>query len=155
MRTPLSQSQLVVYYGCLTRQDGSFNYQNPVLFDLPSDIDVGNVRKAVYEALCAHPYLVSRIVPDKAGIPGAESGAVPPLEEAVPVIPVKSLEEAEPGFGKVMDIHAEKLYRLEIYRSGEGKSWLYMDFHHVLADGFSIVLFLREIERCFHGKKPC
>jgi hypothetical protein len=53
-----------------------------------------------------------------------------------------------------MDIHAEKLYRCELYQTAEGEAWLYLDFHHVIADGFSVVLIVREIERCFNGKQP-
>ena len=153
MRTPLSQSQLGVYYACVTNKDEKTKYQNPILFDLPQDVAVEAVRKAVYDALCAHPYLASRIVLDDEGVPVVESGAFPALEEAVPVIPVNSLDEVSSGFGKTMDVHAEKLYRAEIYQHQAG-AWLYIDFHHVISDGFSMVFFLRELERAFNGKKP-
>ncbi len=153
MRTPLSQSQLGVYYACVTNQDSSTNYQNNVLFDIPSDVGVEKLQTAVYEALCAHPYLASRIVTDDEGIPCAESGTFPSAEEAVPVIKINSIDEVKSGFGKTMDVNGEKLYRCEIYSTPEGKTWLYVDFHHVITDGFSIVLFLREIERCYGGKK--
>ncbi|MBR5906542.1 MAG: amino acid adenylation domain-containing protein [Bacteroidales bacterium] len=153
MITPLSQSQLGVYYACVTNKDENTNYQNPVLFDLPQDVAVEAVRKAVYDALCAHPYLASRIVLDDEGVPAVESGTFPALEEAVPVIPVKCLDDVKSGFGKTMDVHAEKLYRSEIYQA-QDRAWLYIDFHHVISDGFSMVLFLRELERAFNGKKP-
>ena len=154
MRTKLSQSQLGVYYACVANKDEKLNYQNPVLFDIPSGVAVEDVRQAVYQALCAHPYLASTIVLDEEGLPAVESGVFPALEETVRVIPVASLDEVKPGFGKTMDIHAGKLYRCELYQAEDGKAWLYIDFHHVLTDGFSMVVFLREIERCFNGKKP-
>ena len=154
MRTPLSQSQLGIYYACVNSTGLQVNYQNPVLFDLPSDVDANQVREAVYAALLAHPYLASRIVLDKEGNPMVESGTFPAMEDAVPCISVASLDEVKPGFGKAMDIHADKLYRCELYKASDGAAWLYIDFHHVVADGYSIVLFLREIERCFNGKKP-
>ncbi len=154
MRTPLSQSQLGVYYACVTSQDEQLNYQNPILFDLPDSVKPEDVRQAVYQALCSHPYLATSIVLDDDGLPWAESGSVPALEDAVPLIEVKSLDDVRAGFGKTMDVHAPKLYRCEIYLAPDGQAWLYVDFHHVLADGFSIVLFFREIERCFNGRKP-
>ncbi|MBO4624241.1 MAG: amino acid adenylation domain-containing protein [Bacteroidales bacterium] len=154
MRSPLSQSQLGVYYACVTNHDEKTNYQNPGLFDLPLDITAEAVQKAVYDALCAHPYLASHIEINDEGVPEVESGVIPPMEEAVPIVPVKTLEDVKAGFGKTMDVHAPKLYRCEIYQSPEGQSWLYIDFHHVLTDGFSMVLFLREVERAFNGKKP-
>jgi len=154
MKTPLSQSQLGVYYACASQKDDKTNYQNPVLFDLPADVDPEKVRTAVYSALLAHPYIASRIVVDDEGLPWVESGPSPELDKAVPLIQVSSLEEVKSGFGKAMDVHADKLYRCELYQAPDGKSWLYLDFHHVIVDGFSVVLFLREIERCFNGKKP-
>ena len=154
MRFPLSQSQQGIYYACVTSSDNPTNYQNPVLFTLPPEVDLEKVRSAVYDALCAHPSLASRIVVDEEGTPWVESGSFLPREEAVPIVRVRTLDEAEPALGAVMDIHGERLYRCAVYQGAEGKSWLYVDFHHVLCDGFSLVLMLREIERCYGGKKP-
>ncbi len=154
MRFPLSQSQQGIYYACMTSSDSLTNYQNPVLFDLPKDVDLEKVRSAVYEALCAHPSLASRIVVDEDGTPWVESGSFPSMEETVPILPVGSLDEVQPALGAAMDIHGERLYRCAVYQGAGETSWLYIDFHHVLCDGFSIVLMLREIERCFNGKKP-
>ncbi len=154
MKSSLSQSQLGVYYACVTNNDGLTNYQNPVLLDIPKDVDVEQVRKAVYEALCAHPYIASRIVVNEEGVPEMESGTFPVMEEAVPLIPTGSIEDVKPGFARTMAIDGERLYRCELYQTHSGESWLYIDFHHVIADGFSVVLMLREIERCFNGEKP-
>ena len=153
MKFPLSQSQQGIYYACVTSSDSSANYQNPVLFDLPADVDLKKVQSAVYEALCAHPSLASRVVVDEEGTPCVESGSFPSMEETVPILKVGSLEEVQPAIGEAMDVHGERLYRCAVYQ-GPKASWLYVDFHHVLCDGFSIVLMLREIERCFNGKKP-
>ncbi len=143
-----------VYYACVANSDELTNYQNPVLFDIPKTVDVVQVRKAVYEALCAHPYIASHIVVNGDGEPEMESGTFPPMEEAVPLIAVGSLDEVQPTFGKIMDIYGEKLYRCEIYRTNEGQAWFYIDLHHVIIDGFSLVVLLREIERCYNRKKP-
>ena len=154
MRSSLSQSQLGVYYACVTNNDELTNYQNPVLLDIPKDANVEQVRKAVYEALCAHPYIASRIVLGEDGVPKVESGEFPEIEKAVPLMSVGSIEEAKSSFARTMDIYGDKLYRCELYQTTEGKAWLYLDFHHVIADGFSVVLILRDIERCFNGKEP-
>ena len=51
-----------------------------------------------------------------------ECGAFPPMEEAVPLLTVGSLDEVKPSFGRTMDIYAEKLYRCELYQTGEGEA---------------------------------
>ncbi len=154
MKSPLSQCQLNVYYACVNSNDEHINYQNPVLFDIPEGVDVTQVRKAVYEALCAHPYLASHIVLNDEGMPEMESSVYPDMESAVPIISIGTLDEVRPDFGKPVDIYSEKLFCCKIYQTPKGQAWLYIDFHHVIGDGLSLVLFLREIERCFSGKNP-
>ena len=154
MKSPLSQSQLGVYYACVSSEDDKTNYQNALLVPLPASVDLDKFRKAVYEALCAHPYLASHIVLNDDGVPEMESGSFPSLEETVPVISVGSIDEAKPTFARTMDPHAPKLYRSEIYTTPDGKAWLYIDTHHTLTDGFSNLLLARDIERCYNGKKP-
>ena len=137
MRSSLSQSQLGVYYACVTNNDSHVNYQNALLVALPSVIDLNRFRKAVYETLCAHPYLASHVVLDDNGLPQMESGVFPSLEEAVPVFSVNSLDEVRSSFGRTMDPHDERLWRAEIYTVPSGEAWFYVDTHHVITDGFS------------------
>ena len=154
MRSSLSQSQLGVYYACVANNDKNVNYQNALLVALPSVIDLNRFRKAVYDALCAHPYLASHVVLDDNGLPQMESGVFPSLEETVPVFSVNSIDEARSGFGRTMDPHGERLWRTEIYTTSTGEAWFYFDTHHVITDGFSTILFNHEVERCYNGQQP-
>ena len=159
MRSPLSQAQAGVYYACETSVSDEYNYQNPVLFALPADADLVRLQQAVEDALRAHPYLGSRVVVNEDGVPEMESKDES-LELRVESLEVNEQEwkAAQENFAATMDIHGEKLYRAEIYRvkSQESgvKSYLYIDIHHVLADGFSVTLLLRDIEHIYNGKKP-
>ena len=154
MRSPLSQAQAGVYYACETSVSDEYNYQNPVLFTLPEDADLGRLQQAVQDALAAHPYLGSKVVVNDEGIPEMESN-VEGVAFKVERFEVSEAEwkAAQETFAQTMDIHSDKLYRAEIY-SVNGKSYLYIDLHHVLADGFSVTLLLRDIERLYNGKKP-
>ena len=161
MKSPLSQAQTGVYYACETSVSAEYNYQNPVLFALPEEADLARLQQAVREALCAHPYLLSHVVVNDEGVPEVLSDEVQSTkEEKVSMREVNEEEwvEVQKSFAKTMDVHREKLYRAEIYvvKSEEvrAKSYLYIDLHHVLADGFSVTLLLRDIERIYNGKKP-
>jgi len=154
MRSSLSQSQLGVYYACVANKDNNVNYQNALLVALPSVIDLKRFRKAVYDALCAHPYLASHVVLDDDGLPQMESGVFPSLEETVPIFSVNSLDEARRGFAHTMDPHGERLWRTEIYTTSSGEAYFYFDTHHVITDDFSMILFNHEIERCYNGQQP-
>ena len=158
MRSPLSQAQLGVYYACETSVSDEFNYQNPVLFDLPADADLARLQQAVQDALCAHPYLFSRVVVNEEGVPEIESGENSEVSCQLSEVAEDEWKAAQQTFARTMDIHGDQLYRAEIYsvkspKSGV-KSYLYIDIHHVLADGFSMTLLLRDIERLYNGKKP-
>ena len=154
MTSPLSQSQLGVYYACVSNDDEYTNYQNALLFEIPSGVDLKRLQKAVNDALCAHPYLASHVVVDDEGLPRMEVGAFPSMDETVPILSVGSLDEVRPSFASTMDPHAERLWRSEIYNSPDGGAWLYFDTHHVLTDGFSLMQMAREIERCYNTGKP-
>ena len=157
MKSPLSQAQAGVYYACETSVSDEYNYQNPVLFALPDDADLAKLQQAVQDALCAHPYLFSHVVVNDEGVPEIESG------EVTANVPIRELNEeewkaAQETFAKTMDIHGDKLYRAEIYTVHHTPDavhhFLYIDLHHVLADGFSVTLLLRDIERLYNGKRP-
>ena len=158
MKSPLSQAQSSVYYACETSVNDNCNYQNPVLFELPQEIDIDRLRQAVYDALCAHPYLMSRVVLNEEDITPTLSSE----EGEKPVVEVSEVSEAEwdevqKSFAKTMDIHGERLYRAEIYNVQKDNvqctNYFYLDIHHVLADGFSMTVLLRDIERIYNGKK--
>ena len=154
MKTSLSQSQLGVYYACVANKDKSVNYQNALLVALPSVIDLNRFRKAVYDALCAHPYIASHVLPDDKRLPQMESGTFPGMEEAVPIFQVSTLDEARRGFARAMEPLEERLWRTEIYTTSNGEAWFYIDTHHIIADAFSTMVLYQEIERCYNGQQP-
>lgn len=161
MKSPLSQAQLGVYYACLSADSDEYNYQNPVLFDLPQDVDLARLQQAVFDALCAHPYLFSHVVVNDEGRPEMGTPAANENQNENDIVTVREVTEAgwaevQQSFAQTMDIHGERLYRAEIYvvTGSEKKSYLYLDTHHVLTDGLSVAILIRDIERVYNGKKP-
>ncbi|MBO4577934.1 MAG: amino acid adenylation domain-containing protein [Paludibacteraceae bacterium] len=151
MKAILSQAQLGVYYACQTSVDNQVNYQNPVLFTLPESTDLSRLQQAVSDAISAHAYLTSRIEETEEGTPVTVDGL--PVKVDVLQVTEDEWNAAQKTFAQTMDLHAERLYRAEIYQTPH-QAYLYLDFHHVLADGFTIALMLKEIERAYSGKKP-
>ncbi len=159
MKSPLSQAQLGVYYACEASVNDACNYQNPALFPLPEDTDLERLQQAVYDALYAHPYVMSHVELNDEEVPEAYPNPLPKGKgEVVSIFEVSEAEwpEVQKTFGQTMDIHGEKLYRAEIYQIVNGKcpngKFLYLDLHHVLSDGFSITVLLRDIGRAYDGK---
>ena len=153
MRSPLSQSQLGIYYACKTSVNEFVNYQSPALFTFPKGIDLQRIQQAVYDALAAHPYLMSRIEEDADGVPYTIDGL--PIKVDMLHVSEDEWKDAQNTFARTMDLYGVRLYRAEIYIVENHKeNYLYLDFHHVLSDGFTMVLMVKDIERIYNGKKP-
>ena len=153
MKSSFSKSQLGVYYASMATDGNAKNYQIPFLYTLPEGTDMKRLRKAVYDALCAHPYLASHVVTGNDGQPLMESGSIPAIDECVPLLQIGSIDEVKSSFARTMDVTSKKLYRCELYQTAKGESYLYLDFHHLVADGYSVMVFVRETERCYKGEK--
>ena len=148
MISPLSQSQLSIYLACqgLRPEDG--NYQQASLYKLPENIPLEKLAAALEAFVAAHPYILSTIVMQE-GVPCMDT----PNQSSwkAPILEVGSIAEARKGFCATMDLNAGKpLFRLEIYKTPEG-NYFYADLHHIIFDGASAGIFLRDIQVAYEG----
>ena len=148
MISPLSQSQLSIYLSCqgLRPEDG--NYQQASLYKLPESIPLEKFAAALETFVAAHPYVLSTIVMEE----GEPRMSTPEdLVWKAPILKVASIEEARKGFCSPMDLNAGKpLFRMELYQTPEG-NYFYADFHHIIFDGASAGIFLRDIVLAYEG----
>ena len=142
-----------MYYASMAADGNVKNYQIPFLFTLPQGTDMKRLQQAVWDALCAHPYLASHVVMDNDGQPQMESGSFPAMEQCVPLCQIGAIDEVKTTFARTMEVTDERLYRCELYQTAKGECYFYLDFHHLIADGYSIMVFVHEIERCYKGEK--
>jgi len=149
MISPLSQSQLSIYLSCqgLGPEDG--NYQQASLYKLPESIPLEKFAAALKTFIEAHPYVLSTIVMDE----GEPRMSTPEkIDWQAPIIEVGSIDEVRGGFCATMDLNAGKpLFRLEIYKTAEG-NYFYADLHHIIFDGASAAILLRDIAAAYDGQ---
>ena len=148
---PLSQAQLGLFYACqnLTKEDG--NYQLGTLWPLPAWVDVDRLKKALEQVVANHPYILSRIVLHDDRLmtePGTWGDDIVALKK------IHSLDEVRGSFCRLMDLLADRLFRMEIYQTDNG-NWLYIEFHHIILDGTcQWGILLPEISRAYDGTEP-
>ena len=65
---PLSQSQLGIYFECMSR-DGEVAYNNGLLYRLGPDVDTGRLAVAFEKVIAAHPFVKTRIFVNDNGLP--------------------------------------------------------------------------------------
>ncbi|WP_146040641.1 non-ribosomal peptide synthetase, partial [Raoultibacter timonensis] len=147
-RAPLSSAQLGVYYDAMKRPE-ALTYNIPTLATLPLSVDEGRLAAALVAAVDAHPVLKAHV---------ESAGSVQDLvldNDRVLDVPVvqegeASLKARAPQLARPFDLHEGPLCRCEIVRT-EHRVALFFDAHHLVFDGFSLSVFLRDVRAAYEG----
>ncbi len=138
----LSAAQTGIYLDCMRNSD-STAYNIPSVITLDGNTDIEKLKSAIGKVLTAHP---SVFVHFEIG----ENQVVAVRDEVtVPEIPVMEMTPEESAgfrenFVKAFHLNRGPLFRFAIVKTGD-EVMLFNDFHHLVFDGFSINLFLREL----------
>ena len=139
----LTDSQKGIYLSCL---EPTLAYNLPMLVELDASFSVEKVKKAIEIVLDAHPIHQIRLM--------MESGEVVEtrVDESLKIEEVTLSQLDKQALIRPFDMLNAPLYRIEILHCQE-KDYLFVDFHHILFDGFSISLFFKEIADAISGKE--
>ncbi len=151
IHTPLSQSQLGIYLGSAYRDD--LAYHIAYRFRFSADYDPERLRQAVKKVLACHPALNVSIVADENGEARMEWDGMTIRE-----IPSEAMTDAEferitPGLIEHIDVPGEGMCRFRIVIT-PGAVWLVMVIHHIIYDGSSMRVFLRDLGMALNGEDP-
>ena len=139
---PLSYAQTGVYFECISNPTLTV-YNIPALLDFPADIEAARLANAVKQVVEAHPELSVHFTTEGDTI-------VQTLADSIPVVvPVTEMSDKELAaykteFVRPFNLQAPPLYRFEVVRTESGVKLL-MDVHHLVFDGGSADLFIRQI----------
>ncbi|MBQ7989945.1 MAG: amino acid adenylation domain-containing protein [Oscillospiraceae bacterium] len=147
--SPLSAAQTGVYIECMKSAD-STAYNIPVMIEFDDGTDVNELCEAVTSVVKAHPSLNVHFDMADGEIRAVRNDT---FEEDVPVI-----EMAEDTFAAYRDrqsvpfrLNKAPLYRFSVIRT-EKAVYLFMDIHHLIFDGFSADLFIKELGQVLSGE---
>ena len=112
-------------------------------------IDADRMVEALKQTVNAHPYLKSKLM--------VENGEVVLQRNDQDPVDVKVCElNEEPDHvyfqKRVLPFHllGDQLYRLEVLKMPH-KTYLFFDVHHIIFDGLSIEIFMRDLRRAYDG----
>lgn len=147
---PLSGSQMGVYLDCLKDPD-SLSYNIPSRLVLPKSLDPDKLAASIQTVLEGHPGLRVRIQESPDGIRQIL------MEEPLQVDRVSLTEEEAQAFAqsfaRPFDLASGPLYRVALVETPQALQ-VFSDFHHVVFDGASMDLFLKELSQVYQGDKP-
>ena len=142
---PLTNTQEGIFIEC-TANMGSTIYNIPYLLKLDKKVDLDRLAAAIDHTVDAHPYLKVRLFMN-------EEGEV--LQKREDSLSCKT--QIINGMNRETLVRPymlfnEQLFRFEIYRTCEG-NYLFLDLHHIIADGTSLAIILNDINRVYSGEK--
>ena len=145
---PLSYAQMGVYFECLKNPTSTI-YNIPYLLSYPDEVEAEQLADAAKQAVEAHPELSVHFTTEGDSI-------IQTLADRVPVvIPItKMTDEAlatyKTEFVRPFNLQKPPLYRLEVVKTESGV-YLLLDVHHLVFDGGSADLLIRQINSVLDG----
>ena len=147
---PVSMTELGMYLEWQKNPQGTA-YNNPFLFSLPEGTNPDRLKAALQQVFRAHTNLLSRF---ETAADGSVSRRVPEGEDEEIHVHIRE-SRGEPDLKKLIQPFSDlkgELYRLNIIL-GDEKAYLFVDIHHILFDGASIPVFIRDLNRAYAGEK--
>ena len=143
---PLTQTQNGIFVECAANP-GSTIYNIPFLFRLGENVDMQRLKKAVEETVEAHPYIKTTLILDDDGEIWQKRNDELPFEAEI----CKELHREE--LVRPYQILGDRLFRIQLFDTPEGK-YIFLEFHHIISDGESCGIFLRDMNGAYGGKSP-
>ena len=148
---PLSFSQQRLWFLDKLEQNSAF-YNMPFMLKLSGKIQIDALEKAIDVILDRHEALRTKIYVLN-GKPYQKF--VPPKKVRLKVTEVHSEKRAQ----KIAEVEAKKpfslnkdnLYRIELLSLNSSSAWLLLNFHHIVADAWSIGQFISELKVLYNA----
>ena len=150
-RYPVSMTELGMYLEWRMHPQGTA-YNIPCLFPLPQGTDLDRLKDALRQVFRAHSNLLSRFQMEAGGIVTRLVPEGSGEEIAVQIAQSQGKPDLDALIQPFSDLDGE-LYRLHILSDGDA-AYLFMDIHHILYDGTSLHVLLRELNRAYAGETP-
>lgn len=149
MSAPLSYAQTGVYFDCL-KNPASTIYNIPYLLSYPPGVEGRELANAVKTVVEAHPELsIHFTTKEKRVLQTIKDSR--PIEIPVTEMSEESLSRYKNEFVRPFNIQRAPLYRFEVVKT-ERRVHLLMDIHHLVFDGGSADLIIRQITAMLEGK---
>ncbi len=143
---PITQTQMGIFVECSAAPD-AMNYNMPVLMKLGAGLEIEKLIAAIKAALNAHPYIKTTLFADKEGnIRARRNDSDEPKVELLCCDNLPDVSQLVRPF-PLLD---SPLYRISVYKTNTG-NYLFMDFHHIIFDGSSATILIKDIEKAYSG----
>ena len=145
---PLSYAQTGVYFECLKNPTSTI-YNIPYLLSYPAGIEADKLAAVVKQVVEAHPELSIHFATEGDTIVQTLADSLP-VEVPVTEMSDEALTAYMNEFVRPFNLNKAPLYRFEVVKTGSGVHLL-LDVHHLVFDGGSADLLIRQIGSALEG----
>jgi len=145
---PLTQSQMGLFYEC-EKQPELLVYNIPVCVSV-EHADVEKLRDAITKVVSAHPGLRTRLVQRGDEI-RQFAGDVQDCEPEIVHCKESEIPSLKDSFVEPFDLLNGPLFRSKICVTDQN-TYLMLDFHHIVFDGFSLEIFFHDLAAAYRGE---
>ncbi|MGN4128170.1 amino acid adenylation domain-containing protein [Lysinibacillus sphaericus] len=166
---PLSHAQKRLWF-LYKRYPEDRTYDIPVLVEIQPGIQINMLNKALYEVVQRHE-IFRTVFMEKQGEPVQHiREEISTIAKHVDITKIKKSKQAayrmkciQEFDAKEFDLEQGPLFRTILFTASEDCSWLYLNFHHIIMDEWSLQRFLKELlevyeeillNKSVHATKP-
>ena len=143
---PITETQKGIFVECCADPD-AVTYHIPFLLRCGDGVDPERLAEAFRTALRAHAYALTTLFADEEG--EIRARRIKDAEPCVELIRRDTLPAREELVAATPLLDAP-LYKAAVYVTKDG-TYLFADFHHIIADGTSAAILLRDVDRAYLG----
>ena len=148
---PLTFPQQGVYMDCQMNPDTTM-YNMPMSLEFPTETSPEALKDAVKKVALAHPALFCNFVQTGDGVVMRQA-SVERFEIPVKTVSADEMDAVRENFVRPYNLEHDTLVRAEICSVSGGPVFLLIDMHHLVADGASLDLFLKQVISVLEGRE--
>ena len=149
---PLTKTQEGIFVESIAKAESTI-YNIPLLFEIGDSIDFEKLKHAIVVAVNAHPFLKMRLFMNEEGdVRQRRMDADFSFHEAeIGITRTECLESIKKELVKPFHLLGGRLFRIRLIEAAH--KYILIDMHHIISDGTSMNIFLRDIGRAYRGEK--
>ncbi|QIW80197.1 non-ribosomal peptide synthetase [Bacillus tequilensis] len=148
---PVSSAQKRIYV-LQQLEDGGTGYNMPAVLELEGKLDPKRLDRAFKELIKRHESLRTSFEQDEGGEPMQRIHAEVPFTLQTAFLGEQTEQEAAAAFIKPFDLSQAPLFRAQIVKAADERHLLLVDMHHIISDGVSVNILIREFGELYNNR---
>ncbi|MDM5302010.1 amino acid adenylation domain-containing protein [Bacillus subtilis] len=149
---PVSSAQKRIYV-LQQLEDGGTGYNMPAVLELEGKLDPERLDRAFQELIKRHESLRTSFEQDEGGDPVQRIHDEVPFTLQTAVLGEQTEQEAAAAFIQPFDLSQAPLFRAQIVQVSDERHLLMVDMHHIISDGVSVNILIREFGAFYNNRK--